>query len=69
MDDCCDRLGQNDADRWGCLAMLKTVVAFYRREVRGEGIHDELPKGMIADLTAMWFVGSIVAIPLLVIWF
>ena len=40
----------------------------YRREVRGEGVDDRLPKGIVADLTAVWLLVSVVGLPVLLAW-
>ena len=45
--------------------VLASLITIYRREVRGEGIDDELPKGIVGDLTAIWLMVSLVGIPLL----
>jgi hypothetical protein len=48
--------------------MLTKMVEVYRRQVRGEGIEDELPKGLAADLMAIWLVLTLVALPACLIW-
>jgi hypothetical protein len=45
------------------------MISAYRREVRGEGIDDELPKGFAADLMAIWFVATLILVPVGLIWF
>jgi len=44
------------------------MVSAYRREVRGEGIDDELPKGIAADLMAIWLVATLILVPVSLIW-
>jgi len=49
--------------------VLANLFTIYRREVRGEGIDDELPKGIVGDLTAIWLMVSLVGIPVLLVRF
>ena len=48
--------------------MLARVITVYRREVRGEGVDDELPKGIVCDLTVIWVLVNLVGLPVILLW-
>ena len=49
--------------------MLMNSMEFWRREVRGEGVYDELPKGLFPEVAVISLVVGIVAVPVIIIWF
>jgi len=62
------RLPVSSAGRRGDF-VLNRMISAYRREIRGEGIDDELPKGIAADLVAIWLVATLILVPVSLIWF